>query len=115
MLKIANSPKPRSAAIPANVSTLSVSWLNSQFKAIAVQRGVVEGTWECPGEIEGTGNFEALLREAVQKTGYRGQTVSLLLAHPRLAQQLVDVPPVRGSALDKVVQRQAQQQKMFDG
>ncbi len=115
MLKITPGPKGRQTVIPSNLTTLSVSWLNSQFKAMAVHRGVVEGTWERPGDIEGSGNFEALVREAVQKTGYRGMTVSLLLGHPRLAQQLSDVPPVQGSALAKLVQRQAQQQKMFDG
>jgi len=57
---------------------------------------------------------KAELREAVEKTGYRGETVSLLLAHPRLAQQLVDVPPVKGATLVKVIERQAQQQRMFN-
>src|SRR3989441_11116431 len=102
-------------AIPAHLTTLSVSWLNSQFKAVAVHRGAVEGTWENPTELDPSVNFEALLREAIQKTGFRGQTVSMVLAHPRLVQQLVDVPPVKGAALKKVVQRQAQQQKMFSG
>lgn len=115
MLKISPTARSRPVEIPRGLTTLSVSWLNGQFKALAVQRGVVEGTWERPGELEGTGNFEALLREAVQKTGYHGLTVSLLLAHPRLVQQLVEVPPVKGSALKKVIHRQAQQQKMFDG
>lgn len=115
MLKISPSQRSRPAEIPRGLTTLSVSWLNGQFKALAVHRGVVDGTWERPGEIEGTGNFESLLREAVQKTGYRGLTVSLLLAHPRLVQQLVEVPPVKGAAMQKVIHRQAQQQKMFDG
>ena len=102
-------------AIPAHLTTLSVSWLNNQFKAVSVHRGVVESTWERPGETDGAANFENFIREAVQQTGYRGQTVSLILSHPRLVQQLVDVPPVKGAALQKVIQRQAQQQKVFSG
>jgi hypothetical protein len=102
-------------AIPAHLTTLSVSWLNNQFKGVSVHRGVVEGTWERPGDTDGAGNFENFIREAVQQTGYRGQTVSLILSHPRLVQQLVDVPPVKGAALQKVIQRQAQQQKVFSG
>src|SRR5881397_1478248 len=90
-------------AIPKHLTTLSVSWLNNQFKAVAVHHGRVEGTWERPGEIEGAGNFDGFLREAVEHTGYRGHTVSLVLAHPRLVQQLVDVPPVKGAALQKVI------------
>ncbi len=102
-------------AIPRRLTTLSVSWINSQFKAVAVHRGVVEATWEHPEPVEGTTHFEALIREAVEKTGYHGLSVSLLLAHPRLVQQLVEVPPVKGSALRKILQRQAQQQKMVAG
>jgi len=56
-----------------------------------------------------------LIKQAVEKTGYRGQTVSLLLAHPRLVQQLVEVPLVKGPSLKKILKRQAQQQKMFSG
>lgn len=115
MLKVTPGAKARAAVIPANLTALSVSWLNGQFKALAVHRGAVDGTWERPGEMEGSGNFESLVREAVEETGYRGHTVSLLLGHPRLAQQMTDVPPVQGFALTKLVQRQAQQQKMFDG
>src|SRR5664280_1038253 len=89
-----------STAIPGHVTTLSVSWLNSQFKAIAVHRGVVEGTWDHTGAVEGAEQFEALIRDAIQQTGYHGQTVSLVLAHPRLAQQLVDAPPVKAAALN---------------
>jgi hypothetical protein len=92
-----------------------VSWLYDQFKAVSVQRGVVEASWEHAGPIEGASHFEALLKEAIQETGYRGQTVSLLLAHQRLAQQMVDVPPVKGTMLAKLMQRHAQQQKVFQG
>src|SRR6478672_5485626 len=107
--------KPGASAIPTYVTTLSLSWLNSQFKAVAVNRGKIEGTWENPAELDASANFEMLLREAIQKTGFRGQTVSLVLAHPRLVQQLLEVPPVKGVAMRKIVQRQAQQQKMFSG
>lgn len=115
MLQISQNTKPRTAAVSTNVTTLSVSWLNNQFKAVAVVRGMIEGTWEHPGEIEGAQHFEELIREAVKQTGYRGTTVSLVLAHPRLSQQLVETPPLRGQMLAKFVARQAQQQKMFEG
>jgi len=38
-----------------------------------------------------------------------------VLLHPRLVQQLVDAPPVKGAALQKIIQRHAQQQKVFPG
>ena len=107
--------KPVGNLMVRPVTTLSVSWLNSQFKAVAVHRGKVDGSWENPAGAEGEANFEGLIRDAVQHTGFRGQTVSLVLAQPRLIQQLVDVPPVKGAAFKKVLQRQAQQQKLFPG
>lgn len=114
MLRLAKK-KAGLTAIPANLTTLSVSWLNQQFKAVAVHRGMIEATWERPGPTEGPEHFDAFIREAVHETGYHGQTVSLVLAHPRLAQQLVDLPPIKGKKLQKVIQRQARQQKMFPG
>jgi len=99
MLNLGRSRKLSAGSIPAHLTMLSASWLNGQFKAVAVHRGAVEGTWENPSEAEATANFEPLLREAVQKTGFRGQTVSLVLAHPRLMQQLVDVSRVKWAAL----------------
>src|SRR5258708_7004047 len=101
--------------IPAKLTVLSVSWLNRQFKAVAVHHGVVEGTWEHPGDVESADGFEGAIREAVQKTGYRGSKVSLLLAHPRLVQQVVDVPPAKSANLTKIIGRQAQLQKTFTG
>jgi hypothetical protein len=115
MLKLITTRKLGGNAIPAQVTTLSVSWLNSQFKAVSVHRGVIEATWERPGDTDGPGNFADFIREAVQQTGYHGQTVSLLLAHPRLVQQLVDLPPVKGQAMQKIIRRQSQQQKLFPG
>lgn len=114
-LQLSHVEKQRTASVATNVTTLSVSWLNGQFKAVAVVRGVVEGTWEKPEEVEGTQFFEELLREAVKETGYRGTTVSLLLAHRRLTQQLIETPPLKGLPLQKFIQRTAQQQKMFEG
>ncbi|PWU18452.1 MAG: hypothetical protein C5B50_09015 [Verrucomicrobia bacterium] len=115
MIKLATMRRVEAEAIPAHTTTLSVSWLNNQFKAVAVHRGTVEGTYEHPVDVDGANNFEALIREAVRQTGYHGQTVSLVLAHPRLAQQLVDVPPLKDAAVRRVLQRQAQQQKLFPG
>src|SRR5262245_4016361 len=115
MLNLAPSSKADKSALPAHLTTLSVSWLNNQFKAAAIHRGRVEAVWECPGPVDGAGRFEELIKQAVEKTGYRGQTVSLLLAHPRLVQQLVEVPLVKGPSLKKILKRQAQQQKMFSG
>jgi hypothetical protein len=115
MLKLTRSKESPKAGLSTYLTTLSVSWLNSQFKATAVHRGVVEGEWESPEILKGPAQLGPLLREAVRRTGYRGSSVTLLLAHPRLVQQVVDLPPVSGAMRRKLLQRQAQQQKLFPG
>jgi Tfp pilus assembly protein PilN len=115
MLNLVKKRKLGTGTIPANLTSLGISWLNGQFKAVSVHRGFVEATWERAGVTDGPEHFDAFIREAVHETGYRGQTVTLVLGHARLVQQLVDLPPVKGKKLQKVIQRQAKQQKMFPG
>jgi len=98
-----------------NLTTLSVSWFNNQFRAVSVHRGQVLKSIDRSGVYEGPDKLSELIRDIVQETGYQGQTISLVLAHPRLVQQMVEVPPVKGAALQKVISRQAQQQNMFSG
>ena len=114
MIELISSRMRGANNISSKLTILSVSWLNKQFKAIAVHHGVVEGTWERPGDVESADEFEVLIREAVQQTGYRGSNVSLLLAHPRLVQQLVDVPPAKGANLNKIIERQALKQSVLE-
>ena len=101
--------------IPQNVTTLSISWLNGRVWAKGIHRGTVTGTWETTLPADGEPDFAKLIQEAVKQTHYDGTTVSLLLANPNLAQNLVEVPPVTGSGLHKIIQREAQQQKLFQG
>ncbi len=110
MLSLKTGP----AKISQKLTTLSISWLNNEVVAVAIHRGVVGETWKASFSAESVPEFNSLLREAVQKTNYKGTSVSLLLANPRLAQKLVDVPPVTGSGLVKIIQREAQQQKFFN-
>lgn len=115
MLSLTTKSATGSRAIPRHLTTLSVSWLNEQFKAVAVHRGVVGQSWAREELCDAPDKFEAFIRDAVRETGFEGQTISIVLAHPRLVQQLVEVPPVKGSTLRQLIQRQAQQQRIFPG
>src|SRR6266487_6463058 len=92
---------------------LSLSLLSGQLKAIAVRRGVVTGTWERPGNVEDLSTFSTVLQEAVAGTGYEGDAVSVVLAHPRLTQQLVETPPIKGWNLKRFLERRVTQLKTF--
>lgn len=97
------------------LTTLSFSWINGRCEAVAVQRGELTGSWESPEAGDSLEAFPNLLKAAVAATGYKGNAVSLVLAHPRLTQQFVETPPVKGHALGAVVERQVRKLKVFDG
>lgn len=97
------------------LTTLSFSWINGRCNAVAVQRGELTGSWESPDAGDDLERFSDLLAAAVAATGYKGNVVSLVLAHPRLTQQFVETPPVKGNALGAVVERQVRKLKVFDG
>lgn len=117
MLNIQSRRRGSNGHPVAQQTTLSVSWLGRKFRALALHRGQVQGTWECPQPAEGTNTFGELLEQAVAQTHYTGTTVSLVLAHSRLAHQFVDAPPAKGPALRKVLERLAQEQarSLFPG
>ncbi len=97
------------------LTTLSVSWLPGRIEAVAITRGEASGHWEKVASSDDTSAFGELLLEAVGGTGFRGSTVHLLLAHPRLTHQLVETPPARGAALQALVRRQVERLKGFEG
>jgi hypothetical protein len=96
-------------------SILCLSCLNGQLKAVAVQRGSPSRSWERPAPVDDFTSFGTVAKEAVEKIGYTGQQVALVLAHPRLNDQIMEVPPVKGWTLDRFLQRRAQRLKTFDG
>ena len=115
MTEAKNGKRLMTVVAPKRLTTLSVSWLNKEFKAASVHHGRVEATTDRSGQYDGADKFSELIGDIVRETNYSGQTISLVLTHPRLVQQIVDVPPVKGAALQKVIHRQAQSQKMFTG
>src|SRR6266566_273620 len=94
-------------------TVLSLSLLNERFSATAVHRGIVAGTWERPEPVTDLADFASVLGEAVKQTGYVGTAVTAVLAHQRLAQQLVESPPVKGRNLKLFLQNRVKQLKPF--
>jgi hypothetical protein len=100
---------------PRNLTTLGFCWLHGRVGAVAVQRGQVVGTWnreDIPEDLTHLGEY---VREAARATGYRGSSVSLLLAHPKLAHQLIETAPAKGAALQAMIRRQVDRAKSFEG
>jgi hypothetical protein len=99
--------------------TLSLSWLNGQLKFLHVRDDLTVATWECSGQVEDLGtpalDLPELLREAVEQTGYSGKNVALVLEHPQLIHQLVDMPPAQGREQVLYIERLVAQWKISEG
>lgn len=116
LLRIRQAPDaPVAQNLSSNLTTLGISWLHGRVAAVAVHKGEVAGTWtkdDVPDDLSKLGEY---VREAAKATSYRGSSVSLLLAHPRLAHQLIETAPARGAALEALIARQADRAKAFEG
>jgi hypothetical protein len=100
---------------PADLTTMSVSWIDGQFVAMAVHQGEVMGRWICPEANKPIMELTSLLREAATRIGYKGTTVQMALAHPRLNQLWLEIPYGGGAAVQRFLMRQVQESKSFDG
>src|SRR5436190_6754008 len=94
-------------------TVLTISLLNERLSATGMHRGEVAGTWQRAEPVTDLADFASVLREAVQQTGYTGTAVTVVLAHQRLAQQLVESPPVKGGKLKLFLQSRVKQLKPF--
>jgi hypothetical protein len=98
----------------SRLTSLGVSWLNGQLRAVAYVRGkeprVFEASLE-PTQLEG---LPELLRQVVAQTGFPGREVSLGLAHPRLLQLQVEAPPAKGALLTAYLKAQVERLKSFE-
>src|SRR5436190_3363621 len=97
---------------------LSVSWLNGQLKFMHVRDDLTVATWESSGRVEDLGtpalDLPAVLREAVQQTGFTGTNVALVVEHPLLIHQLVDMPPAQGKEALLYIERLVKQCKISE-
>src|SRR6266511_559842 len=92
---------------------LSLSVLNERFSATAVHRGSVVNNWERPEPLTDFADFSFALRDAVKQTGYAGPQATVVVAHARLAQQLVEAPLIKGRGVKSFLQGRVKQLKPF--
>jgi hypothetical protein len=103
---------PWNMTLPTNL--LCVSWLEGRFKALACSKGNAVETWEAPVSPGDFAGLAALLREAADQTHAGGKQVALVLAHPSLSDQVLELPPAKGIALERFIQRRVGEIKTFN-
>src|SRR6188474_2952805 len=94
---------------------LCISCLNGEWTAAGFRKGVPANLWQSPASIDDFATSAAVFRESFAQVRPDGRMVGMVLAHPRLTDQVVDVPPVKGWKLKKFLDRRVHQIKAFEG
>lgn len=114
MYRIQPSTLSVASHFPRGLTTLGLAWIHGQLDAVALHKGEIAGSWHAPEPCEDFTRFADLVDLAVKQTGYQGSSIQLVLAHPRLAHQLVEIPDASGPALQPLVRRQVERLKVFE-
>ena len=114
MYRIQPSTLTVASHFPRGLTTLGLAWIHGQFNAVALHKGEITGSWHAPDPCDDLSLLADLVQRSAQQTGYQGSTVHLVLAHPRLAHQLVEIPEATGPALQLLVRRQVERLKVFE-
>ena len=92
---------------------LSLSILNGKVSGVGMLRGKAQKAYDGPEAIADFAGLAAVLRDAVAKTESDAKQLTIVISDPRLSDQLVEVPEVRGGTLSRLLERQAQRVKAF--
>ncbi len=96
-------------------TVLGIAWINGEFSAVATNRNSKSGSWINPEAVNDTSAFGTALRMAAAQSGFTGNQVSLVLAHPRLTHRFIEVPQQKSAQSQKALERQVDQGKAFQG
>lgn len=90
-----------------------VSWVNGQFEAWCPHLKGENAHWRCPERIEQLEHWGGALKDAIRFLRFDGGQLEVVLAHPQLAHQMVETPPIKGIMLQRYLKRQVEQIKTF--
>ena len=90
-----------------------VSWVNGQFEAWCPHLKGEQAHWRCPERIEQLEHWGGALKDAMRFLRVDGGQLEIVLAHPQMAHQMVETPPIKGMMLQRYLKRQVDQIKTF--
>lgn len=100
---------------PLTKTILGVSLIYGQFRAMAVVKGHIAGSWVFPGLVHTADDLRTALQEAIRATNFPGQLVSFLVEDTRLMHNYHLVPQMKQADLDQFLERIAIQEKATEG
>jgi hypothetical protein len=90
-----------------------ISWVNGQFEAWCPHLKGEQAYWRCPERIEQLEHWGGALKDAMRFLRVDGGQLEVVLAHPQMAHQMVETPPIKGMMLQRYLKRQVDQIKTF--
>ena len=106
MLTLRPTATRDAAPIPARGSRMTVSWLHTRLVAVTGPEAA-RTHWTSPAPVSTPGELGEALRAATAALQPSERTLDLVMAHPRLLHQRVDLPPMRPSLRQRYLERQA--------
>lgn len=98
-----------------NLTTLSVSLFNDQFKALSIVKNTIQNGWEKPEPVSSTEDLKLALEEAIQQTHFPGKNLAILVDDTQFIHRTIQLPPMAIPDLLPILERKAQQEKTWEG
>jgi hypothetical protein len=95
--------------------SLCISCLNGEWTALGMRKGAPTGSWQKPEPVDDFAGLARILEQSIAQTEADGRAIGIVIAHPKLTNHVVDVPPVKGAKLTRYIERRLQQLKTFEG
>ena len=115
MLQLRHSASSTSPRRASTATRLGVAWVHGEFAVVAGSTAGDGRVWCSPQPVSDPAGLVSALRTAVAETGFGGRQVYCVLAHPRLVQTRIEMPPMRGEIRRRFLKRQVEQASAADG
>ncbi|MCP4265303.1 MAG: hypothetical protein GY777_06970 [Candidatus Brocadiaceae bacterium] len=94
---------------------LSITLFQGWIRVIKIDKSGKEKTWSTQKKVSNINEISDALKEAVDFTGSRECSASIILDHDQLRHKAIDIPPMNSKDTHDYIARKVDQIKEFDG
>ncbi len=94
---------------------LSILLINGRLQALSIIDDSIHQYWDRPGVIRKPKVLRQAITEAIHRTEFPGDRISILVEDPRFLTLMLQLPPMPQTDLSPILERKAQQVKTWEG
>ena len=94
---------------------LSITLFQGWIRVLKLDRSGSEKTWSTQNKVCNVDEIREALKEAIDLTGSKGCSASIILDHDQLRHVAIDIPPMNSRDTHDYIARRVNQVKEFDG